>query len=326
MVQPPLGPPGPAQPPPVPARPPLDFGRTFSALFATYKARWHSFIGLGLMVGVVTFVWTTVVTGLWMWWLFALIDRLGPDASVAALGAVGPAVGLLCVALIPVMLAGWWANLAICTVADAALTEQTVTIKEALKLTWHRLLSLIPVVAAIMVVVGLLVWAWMAWLLGSVSRLAATPNNDQAIWQVVGVSLALIPVVLVLSVVAYFLTVKWFVTFPVMVVEQASLVKALGRSWQIVKGASGMVFLMILVVGFAAGMINQIVAVPGSLMMMSVGTINSPASAMAVLGQVIIGLAISLGLVCVVTAVTTPILPILSQVVYRDRARWAPAS
>jgi len=305
----------------------VDFGKTFSATFKTYRARLGGFLALGFGLAVVTFLFAMIYTLIFMHWLTSLVGSLPATPAVADLHSMpwvtGLMTGILC---LPALVGTWWANLGFCAMADSVQKGQKMTILQAAKQGWARLVSLLPVIVVAAVAVGILMWGMIAWILGLSAQVEASPNSVP--WGIIGAGALITILTLVIVVVAIWLTVKWFVTFPVMVSEQASVWKALRRSWRMTKGSGLMIFLIVLVAGIVIGVVSQIGAIPGSIMIVSMSTSASLSSAGVahLLGQTTAAVIVILAVTCVITALTAPVLPIASQVVYRERLDRFPAS
>ena len=304
----------------------VDFTKTLSSTFTTYRAGFGRFLAIGAAVALVTFVATTVYLVVYFQWLAGLIGRVSVNPSAADLaGLPGLTAIATAVLMLPVMLVAWWGALALCVLADGVLTGQPVTVREAVRQGWSRLVSLLPIVVIAAVVTGLLLWWFMVWVVSWVDKLAASP--DSAALHMLGVGAIITVVCLVLGVVGYILAVRWYVAFPVMVSEKKSILPALGRSWRMTKGSALMIFLLILVVGMAVGIVTSIPSVPGSLVMvsMSVG-VDTSAGASALMGRLTWATIAMMAVTFVITAFITPVTAIMSQVVYRTRLAAVPVA
>ncbi|MCL2471263.1 MAG: glycerophosphoryl diester phosphodiesterase membrane domain-containing protein [Propionibacteriaceae bacterium] len=293
----------------------LGFGRTFSAVFAILKTRFGPLIAIGIVAHLVYAV-VTGVLGTGPLSALSIWSRMESTTSNQALHSPGLWVGLIvgmAVALGVMLLINWWASLAMCVMAEEALSGQRITLSQALKTSGASVGSLIPFILLSVVVGGGAIGLVVLWLVKIV-------QSGQVSTATLGaVALLLLVVLAVVLVVSLWLSVKLLATHPVMVVEHLPASRALSRSWRITQGSGWVILWMLVVinvVSVVAGLIISLIfpgtsASPLSTPIVSVGS-TSIVTWLSKQG-------VSLVLTTVISAIVLAVTSLLSQVVYRDR-------
>lgn len=293
-----------------------------------FRSRWKTFLGLGLLNGLAITAVTAVCAIILALAIIGEVMRLpypGPDdvarifSSVALWFGVG--MGL---AMVIVYLTAWWFGLAMVRIADGELTGAHASMGEALRVAGRGVPSLSVFAVGGALVVGLLVGGMLAWfssLFDSISTGGLGPSS-RVLEQFLTVWLLLLLGGVIVSVASVLLSIKLFVMFPVMVAEDVPVWRALGRSWNLTKGAGGMIFLLQLLLGFIIGTISQVSILPTYLVTLPSMTLrpgDSPTADFTWLAPMFIGSGLSSLLTIAISALTMCVMPVVTSVVYRDR-------
>jgi len=286
-----------------------------------YKDHFGAFFGIGAFMAVILFVVEAVIVGFGAMWAVSLGDAMSTGDTPVTVGSGLVLILLFGVMIAISMIAQWWTSCAVCAVTDAALYGHKLSVGHALRATFPRLSSLWVWSLVAAVIVGVVLWFALGGMVSLlVMSVGATTSNTIIVRQLVVGMLVFALVCLVITVVAYVLQVMWFVTLPVMVVERVSVTRAWSRSARVTRGSRGIIFLLILVVGLALGFATSVIQTPVSLLLTPV-MVSSTGPGLD-LTQIIVPLMVELLIICAVIAVTTPVLPIISHLVYRDRTAW----
>jgi hypothetical protein len=282
----------------------LDLGFTYSTTFKIFKARFLPFISIGAIASVILFVPLTIMMA---WWISMIVDGLSFEYSqIATPSQVMVASAILAVYIFLSVLVSWWATLSCCTLANGEWNAQPLSLGEACRAGLARLSSLVPIAALAGFAYGLGIW-------GSTSGFIAffdwapRANEDSIIAMLTIFLVVAILLSIAACVVVIILTVRWFVALPVIAVEHKRIWPALGRSSQITKGSRGMIFIVMLLVSIALSIAIQTITLPASL-----ASLNDEFTTVWFI----------MGISCLFSVITVPIMPIISLVVYRDRLQW----
>ena len=292
-------------PPPVPK---LDFGHTVSTAFKIYKARFSRFLGVAAIAAAVVFISMSIVMVL----SAETIEQWGYSLEHSS-SFSSQSIWWFSVALGVVMglssLVGYWGSLACCVVADGELKGNQMSLGQASRIAISRLRSLVPIGLALGVVYVFLM-VGMVWWINHFMSTTMYSAEEQIVVSVLAFILIICILSIGSSVLIYVFTSKWFVTHPVMVAENTTVWKGISRSNSLTKGSAGIVFLIILVMGFAIGIVAQLVIMPMSFAMSLSQTLVDN-SALLLVASLFAG--------CLVAMFVIPIMPIISQVVYWNR-------
>jgi len=336
-----------ASPEPESGRTSLGFAQTMKATFRVYAARFLTMTGLGLIAAS--------LMGFALYEYMALIFRQshsvimsmfsGPMdphiTSVPSRIQVSVSTGLL---VLIWCLVGWWANLGFCALADGEVQGHRVGIGKAMKVGVTRLPSLIPVGVGLACLHGGIFWA-IQWCgetfttqfmqyLNSLSDHGFDPNeNSPLVWGFT-VFIVISSISIETLVFSYLCTVRGFVVIPVMVSERRGIGSALPRSFGLTRRSGGTIYLIVLVGGVVAYVVDivatQIAAhIFGSLwdpQSLFVNPFNVENLISWALAGVLNMVAIRIAIMGVIAVFLLPILPIASQVIYRERSRLSPGS
>ncbi|MCL1906727.1 MAG: glycerophosphoryl diester phosphodiesterase membrane domain-containing protein [Propionibacteriaceae bacterium] len=305
-----------AQVPPTPTmmtpKPTLGFGEVFSVAWAVFKKRWAGLIGIGAIVTVIAIILAlATVIGL-IFLVFAIIDPPYGQTSPIDLsteGLVWLTSGFIGLFILVVFLLSWWGQLTVCAIIDGELRGEHRSVGAGLAVGFRRLGSFVPVALLAGIGYALLLGGLITATLAIVESFMNSPTG--AIGALLGVgTLALVGVVL-----SVFLTVKWFLTLPVMVVENKTVWSAINRSWALTRGSGGTIFGIYILISVAINSVNMLIQAPMSIP----GDINY----LDGIGDLVSVTTAVLALVMLVLAIITyPILSMISQVIYHDRALW----
>ncbi|MCL2784185.1 MAG: hypothetical protein FWD55_01870 [Propionibacteriaceae bacterium] len=300
--------------PPSPAS--LDFGKVFTLSFAIYKEKIKSFIPVGIIVMAVTFVITAITAVVSIFWISTgAVNDL--DALLGA-GFLWFVIVLTGVISLVSLTASWWAGLVCCALTDAHLLGEEITIRQATKNTAKSLVSLLPVGAGVVLVIMGVFALFSAWMISIIVSMDGPPDViPLIIVQMAGFFLGFFLLVVLAMIASYFLNVKWFVAFPVMVSEQTTIIKGWKRSWAITKTAGGWILLIIILVGMAMGFVMSIPMIPTAF-------ISFTGEQLGAAGAIVPSI-VSYLITWAVLILVMPVMPIISQVVYRERLQRTPS-
>jgi len=261
-----------------------------------------------------------------VWWIASIVQRvnLGVSNLLTAIPAEAALAGA--VFFFALILVGWWASLGFCAITEGEYQGRRVLVGDAMKMGFTRLSSLLPAALGLAVAYGAVTYGLIVWMIHIVTdAMQCTYYDcaDEMMMKLVTVLVAVCVGLLVFAVVACILNVKWFLAFPVMTSENLTVWQALSRSWIITKGSAGIIFVIILLYEIAVGIANQMTVLPFSLSEMSwaQNPPYGPDSIWQAWTQMVPMALGSSALSLLVTIASMPILPIASQVVYRDRMR-----
>ncbi|MGW7623101.1 hypothetical protein ACWGLG_46355 [Streptomyces antimycoticus] len=250
----------------IPLRP-LAVSEILDGAVAIMRAHWRTVLGISLIVSIVTQGLITAATGLWF------NDTRGnegnvlddPDATVSqAMRAVGASLGDSGVTLLLGIL-GTIVTTALLTVVTArAVLGRSVSTKEAWSgarphlLQLCGLLLLIPTIAVGVIAAGMTPGLLLAF--------AGVHSEGAALASLGGFAAAGV---------AAWLWVRFSLAPPALMLEKQGIIKALRRSFKLVRGAWGRVFGVQLLAVVLVFIVGAIVEIPTSLIAMVIGGDNA---------------------------------------------------
>ncbi|MEU8724219.1 hypothetical protein [Streptomyces antimycoticus] len=250
----------------IPLRP-LAVSEILDGAVAIMRAHWRTVLGISLIVSIVTQGLITAATGLWF------NDARGnesnvlddPDATVSqAMRSVGAALGDSGVTLLLGVL-GTIVTTALLTVVTArAVLGRSASTKEAWSgarphlLQLCGLLLLIPIIAVGVIAAGMTPGLLLAF--------AGVHSEGAALASLGGFAAAGV---------AAWLWVRFSLAPPALMLEKQGIIKALRRSFKLVRGAWGRVFGIQLLAVVMVFIVGAIVEIPTSLIAMVIGGDNA---------------------------------------------------
>lgn len=308
--------PGPGWTPPpkpglIPLRP-LGFGTLLGAPFQELRQNPKGTIGSGLIVQAVTVVLTVVVMVPVTVWAFSRIDQAA--AEDAAEITAGSVLALALTALVPVLVSligsAFVQGVVVTDVARGTVGE-VPRLSALWKATWPRLGSLL---------LWLLLYAGVAVavlaVLGGVFAALLTLGTVGA---VVGTAVLIIGLVGFAVVAAWVMT-KLAVVPSIIVMERASVRRAMARSWSLTGGYFWRTFGILILVAVIVNVAAQVVTTPVSLMAGIVPVVLDPTGSdpTASLVVLIVGEVVLLMLSVVIAAITTVVRSAAAALIYID--------
>ncbi|WP_458086591.1 hypothetical protein [Streptomyces malaysiensis] len=279
----PTPPPGPHAPPPggwgtgrrqsaaprpgvIPLRP-LSIGEILDGAVAIMRAHWRTVLGISLIVSIVTQGLITAATGLWF------NDARGnesdvlndPDATIGqAMRAVGDSLGDSGVTLLLGVLGTIVTTALLTVVAAQAVLGRSVSTKEAWAGARPRLLQLCGLLLLVPTIAVAIIGAGMT--PGLLLAGAGVPSEGAALASLGGLAGAGV---------AAWLWVRFSLAAPALMLEKQGIVKALRRSFKLVRGAWGRVFGIQLLAVVLVFIVGAIIEIPTSLVAMVIGGDNA---------------------------------------------------
>ncbi|MCD9595277.1 hypothetical protein [Streptomyces sp. 8ZJF_21] len=279
----PTPPPGPHAPPPggwgtgrrqsaaprpgvIPLRP-LSIGEILDGAVAIMRAHWRTVLGISLIVSIVTQGLITAATGLWF------NDARGnesdvlndPDATIGqAMRAVGDSLGDSGVTLLLGVLGTIVTTALLTVVAAQAVLGRSVSTKEAWTGARPRLLHLCGLLLLVPTIAVAIIGAGMT--PGLLLAAAGVPSEGAALASLGGLAGAGV---------AAWLWVRFSLAAPALMLEKQGIVKALRRSFKLVRGAWGRVFGIQLLAVVLVFIVGAIIEIPTSLVAMMIGGDNA---------------------------------------------------
>ncbi|MCQ6253227.1 hypothetical protein [Streptomyces malaysiensis] len=279
----PTPPPGPHAPPPgdwgtgrrqsaaprpgvIPLRP-LSIGEILDGAVAIMRAHWRTVLGISLIVSIVTQGLITAATGLWF------NDARGnesdvlndPDATIGqAMRAVGDSLGDSGVTLLLGVLGTIVTTALLTVVAAQAVLGRSVSTKEAWAGARPRLLQLCGLLLLVPTIAVAIIGAGMT--PGLLLAAAGVPSEGAALASLGGLAGAGV---------AAWLWVRFSLAAPALMLEKQGIVKALRRSFKLVRGAWGRVFGIQLLAVVLVFIVGAIIEIPTSLVATMIGGDNA---------------------------------------------------
>lgn len=235
----------------IPLRP-LGVGEILDGAFTALRWNPKPIIIPAVILAVIEGVLTSVLSVLGVQTILsqARVAQQGPEQAAGTFGVLGITYGVLGIA-------AFLGTAVLTGLVTQVIGQAVLGRKETLGGAWRATRSRIgPVIAALLlaaVFIGLGLAAAIAVCVGIGFGLAAVQVAPLGI--VLGVVLGLAAVVF-----AVIVGIRWMFAIPVVVLEQAGPLKALGRSWRLVRGSWWRVFgislLVSLIVSFVSGIIR----------------------------------------------------------------------
>ncbi|PNG97843.1 hypothetical protein SMF913_13868 [Streptomyces malaysiensis] len=234
---------------------------------AIMRAHWRTVLGISLIVSIVTQGLITAATGLWF------NDARGnesdvlndPDATIGqAMRAVGDSLGDSGVTLLLGVLGTIVTTALLTVVAAQAVLGRSVSTKEAWAGARPRLLQLCGLLLLVPTIAVAIIGAGMT--PGLLLAAAGVPSEGAALASLGGLAGAGV---------AAWLWVRFSLAAPALMLEKQGIVKALRRSFKLVRGAWGRVFGIQLLAVVLVFIVGAIIEIPTSLVAMVIGGDNA---------------------------------------------------
>ncbi len=248
------GPPPAAKPGVIPLRP-LGVGEILDGAVSTMRTHWRTVLGISLVVAVITEIIVVLVQGL------ALNDLTGSDAlndpnatPDDVLRAMGDSLIGSGVVFVVSMIGTVLATALLTTVTSRAVLGRAVTVGEAWRDARPQVLRLFGLIIVVMLIgLGVLAVGTLPGVLVALSGATTA-----------GTALAVLGA-LAAGVVAVWLTVRFSLASPALMLEKQGIKKAMGRSVKLVRGSWWRVFGIQLLAAIIASIVSAIVVIPFSL-------------------------------------------------------------
>jgi len=236
---------------------PLDMNRIFELMFRLFRSGWRRYVGISLLVAIPVAILLGVTTYFtsseeldWLGQFQALLlgqtTQLPTSAALIAL-AVGLIVGAVAA------IATFVAEAAVTRLASETFFGRPASAGSAVRYSLGRLLTLtgaylLTFLASLAIAfAGILVASFLFLLTASGGQITPGPSVFLGLLVFVAAFAFLI-----------FISIRWSLVVPVIVLEEVGAITALRRSWQIVSGSTWRVLGYILVFGIVFGLIGFI--------------------------------------------------------------------
>ncbi|MFF8426135.1 glycerophosphoryl diester phosphodiesterase membrane domain-containing protein [Streptomyces sp. NPDC016566] len=249
------GPPPAAKPGVIPLRP-LGVGEILDGAVSTMRTYWRTVLGISLTVSVLTQLSVILLQGLLLKdsaTTSALNDRSAtPSEILQAVGALMAGTGLVAVITVVGTIV---ATALLTTVTSRAVLGKPVSTGEA----WRDARPQVPKLFGLLLLLGLIsVGVLLCGALPGILVAVAGGNTAASIAVVVlGVLAA--------AVVAVWLTVRFSLASPALMLERQSIVKSMSRSAKLVRGSWWRVLGIQLLAGLIANIVSSLVVIPFTL-------------------------------------------------------------
>lgn len=292
----------------IPLRP-LGVGEILDGAFTALRWNPKPILIPAVILAVIEGVLTSVFTLLGVQTILsqARVAQQGPQQAAGTVGVLGITYGVLGIA-------AFLGTAVLTGLVTQVIGQAVLGRKETLGGAWRATRSRIgPVIAALLlaiVFIGLGLAAAIALCVGIGFGLAAVHVAPLGI--VLGIVLGLAAVVF-----AVMVAIRWMFAIPVVVLEHAGPLKALGRSWRLVRGSWWRVFGISLLVSLIVSFVSAIIRTP-----FQVGdiftTVGGPGGTGATGGVSTAGVILSAVGVIISTALTGPLQAGAQVVLYTD--------
>lgn len=295
---------------------PLSFGTILGSSFTALRQNPRVLLGFALVVQTVAYLIVLVAIGGVAFATFARLDTLRPGTEEFETILIG-SIAITAIASLVLGLAAGALGVLVQAIVVTEVAHAAVAEKLRLGQLWQRVK---PV-------------AWR--LIGYTALILVVIVGALAIVALVIVSLALVavPVAVILGILivlgmiplAWWLTIKLLLVPAVILMEQATIGRAIGRSWRLTKGrfwpALGVIFLISLVFGA----VGQVISIPFTFLSSGLTTIISPTGdpAPAVIIGTIVTLLLAQVLTLLIQAVAVVVTSTATALIYID-ARMRP--
>ncbi|MFH8771635.1 glycerophosphoryl diester phosphodiesterase membrane domain-containing protein [Streptomyces sp. NPDC017958] len=249
------GPPPAAKPGVIPLRP-LGVGEILDGAVSTMRTYWRTVLGISLTVSVLTQLSVILLQGLVLndsETTSALNDRSAtPSEILQAVGAVMAGTGLVAVITVVGTIV---ATALLTTVTSRAVLGKPVSTAEA----WRDARSQVPKLFGLLLLLGLITFGVL--LCGALPGIlvAVAGGNEGA-----GIAVVVLGLVAA-AVVAVWLTVRFSLASPALMLERQSVVKSMRRSAKLVRGSWWRVLGIQLLAGLIANIVSSLVVIPFAL-------------------------------------------------------------
>ncbi|MFE2097965.1 glycerophosphoryl diester phosphodiesterase membrane domain-containing protein [Streptomyces sp. NPDC059468] len=249
------GPPPAAKPGVIPLRP-LGVGEILDGAVSTMRTYWRTVLGISLTVSVLTQLSVILLQGLLLKdsaTTSALNDRSAtPSEILQAVGALMAGTGLVAVITVVGTIV---ATALLTTVTSRAVLGKPVSTGEA----WRDARPQVPKLFGLLLLLGLIsVGVLLCGALPGI--LVAVAGGNRA------ASIAVVVLgVLAAAVVAVWLTVRFSLASPALMLERQSIVKSMSRSAKLVRGSWWRVLGIQLLAGLIANIVSSLVVIPFTL-------------------------------------------------------------
>ncbi|MGI5486111.1 glycerophosphoryl diester phosphodiesterase membrane domain-containing protein [Microtetraspora malaysiensis] len=311
------------RPPPQAPRPgivplrPLALGDILDGTIKMVRSHPKATLGLSAIVAAITTLPVSVGQAIYV---RSASERLADPDAFGTADALGGLAAQLLAALLSMALT--FVATTILTgimtrVLGRAVFGGKITVGEAWQLTRRRFPALFGLVALeglILILPALLVFGLI---IGLTASSALDPVADSSVVGLVGL---LILCLIAYTVYALFLSTKFALSAPAVVLEGRGPVDAMRRSWQLVKGDSWRVFGIVLLTSMLAGLIGSVLSVPFSLAGTVVGLTGGSSAGVAVAATLLTALGSTLS-----AMITYPFQAGVNGLLYADRRMRAEA-
>ncbi|MFF7127691.1 glycerophosphoryl diester phosphodiesterase membrane domain-containing protein [Streptomyces sp. NPDC008240] len=249
------GPPPAAKPGVIPLRP-LGVGEILDGAVSTMRTYWRTVLGISLTVSVLTQLSVILLQGLLLKdsaTTSALNDRSAtPSEILQAVGALMAGTGLVAIITVVGTIV---ATALLTTVTSRAVLGKPVSTGEA----WRDARPQVPKLFGLLLLLGLIsVGVLLCGALPGI--LVAVAGGNRA------ASIAVVVLgVLAAAVVAVWLTVRFSLASPALMLERQSIVKSMSRSAKLVRGSWWRVLGIQLLAGLIANIVSSLVVIPFTL-------------------------------------------------------------
>ena len=246
---------------------PLTFGSILGRSFAALRQNPRVLLGFALVVQTLAYLIVLVAVGAVAWASFSRLDTLRPGTeeydtvlagSIAITAVAGIVLGLAAGAL-GVIVQG----IVVVEVTHAALAEK-LTLgalwRQVKPIAWRLVGYALLVTVAVVALVGLVVLGVVA--IGMLVPFAAVALTILLI-------LAAIPV-------TWWLMTKLLLVPATIIIEHATILEGLRRSWTLTRGRFWPILGVIVVISIIFGVVGQVISIPFSFLSMGLTTIITP--------------------------------------------------
>lgn len=250
----------------IPLRP-LSIGDIYQGAFAAIKTNARTMFGFtAALLGVALVISVGINYAIINLALPSYINADSPYASAlgGAFGAFSQLGGTLLQGLATVLLSGL-----IVVAVSRSVLGRVASSKEVWERTKSKFLPLIGLNIITSIISGLMMIIGIAVFFVLLAGVASTAKTDREFLQDLGISLVGLLILMVVSaLVSYYLSIKFSVASPAMVLENLGVFAAIGRSWSLTRGnfwrLFGINILTSIIISVVAGVFGGITSVIGA--------------------------------------------------------------
>lgn len=250
----------------IPLRP-LSIGDIYQGAFAAIKTNARTMFGFtAALLGVALVISVGINYAIINLALPSYINADSPYASAlgGAFGAFSQLGGTLLQGLATVLLSGL-----IVVAVSRSVLGRVASSKEVWERTKSKFLPLIGLNIITSIISGLMMIIGIAVFFVLLAGVASTAKTDREFLQDLGISLVGLLILMVISaLVSYYLSIKFSVASPAMVLENLGVFAAIGRSWSLTRGnfwrLFGINILTAIITSMVAGIFGGITSVIGA--------------------------------------------------------------